>query len=275
MPVPTVRALLAAFVWAAPFAAGAGPAKFSCPEQQRVRVNLDDWKYSLERAATWAEHNRILSKLRLKPAWIDRPTESAPTCNEITQVEEVQILSAPLSGATEPDLLVEARFHLCHGQGMKILRVQVLRPLAEGEWCALGDALAVERDASTLPCPDGGSRSPRTFAFLTLTDAKRKTIEVRDRWGSCEGPRRDERLELSYWNVESTGLRRIFSILSFERARQPDTGEDRVVQREISMAPGPYPRRILATEQTFTGEEEKPRIKKKSFVFRQGKYTEE
>lgn len=273
-----LRALCAAWILAAPLAASAGPRaslRASCPEERRVRVNLDEWVVSLRRAATWTEHNRILSKLRLKPVWIDRLTDSPPSCNEITQLEDVEILEAPLSGAPEPDRLVQARFNLCQGQGMKVVRVQLLRPLAEGEWCALSDELGGDRDTARLPCAEGSSGAPRTFAFLSLTDAKRKTIEVRDHWGACEGSRRDERLELSYWNVEGTALKKLFSIVGFERTRPPNAEEDRVVQREVSLAPGSYPKRILVLEKTFVGEEGKPKVKKKSFAFRQGKYTEE
>jgi hypothetical protein len=187
----------------------------------------------------------------------------------------VELLEAPLSGAPEPDQLVQARFNLCQGQGMKVVRVQLLRPLAEGEWCALSDELGVDRDTATLPCAEGSASAPRTFAFLALTDPRRKTLEVRDHFGACEGSRRDERLELSYWNVEGTALKKLFSIIGFERTRLPDVQEDRVVQREVSLAQGPYPKRILVLERTFVGEEGKPKLKKKSFAFRQGKYTEE
>lgn len=262
-----------------------GPTPFSCPAQQRVKVNLEQWLGWLKAATSWEEHNRLLARVRMKPVWIDRPTNSPPTCNEIVQLQSVERIDEDLSHARSPDAVIVARYNVCTQDARFAVRVQVLRPLGDDEWCALGDDLSLDRTVDKLGCDPEAQEKPRELSFESYTHAAQKTIAVRDRTGNCDPPHHDRHIDLSLWDVDGPALRSILTIPVLDAKpadptknedgeEQPGEGE-KVMVRTVKPTGSGFPRQLTVDERFQASDTSKPVTKKKVFTFRSGRYVED
>lgn len=241
-----------------------------CPPTQRIEgVDLDAWKAQLQAVKGWKEHNRLLAKLRVRPVWIDRQSAAFPTCDEIAALTDASVLAVDLTHSDGPDLVVQARYTLCVQGDPVALRVQVLRPLGKGAYCAMGDELSADRDVNQLPC-EIGARPSRTLDFVNVTDRERQVIEIRDVLGRCgEHPQRQE--ALTWVDAHSGALKRIFQINTREVGAS-DGGEDRVIRRDVTLV-GDFPKRVEVLESAHVGAKDDPGTKR-AFSLRDGVYVE-
>ena len=229
---------------------------FSCPASQRVHADLDSWARLLEGGPAASAVDSLLAQLQLRPALDLRGETPAPACapGETPKLVAVDIIPVDLSEADDADRVVRVRFESCtyagHGEPLPLLshRVQVLRPLGDGEWCALGDDLSIDQPAWDLPCEDRRSDDRgarvRELDFENVVDPRRKTMRVLDHAGACEDTEAYAEHRVSYWDASGTKLQRIFHARTFA----VDGLETTAKVGSISLA-GEFPKRIVVTEQ--------------------------
>lgn len=150
----------------------------SCPPDRTVQVNLPRWAQALKRASP-PEADRLLALLHL-PALPEGEREAV----------SVAVLSAGLGS----DELVVADFHLKDPQ--RAYRVQWLRPIRPGVFCALGADLSQDFPSSRRsPCPAGDDEpdtfSELSFRFTPLLNTAKPAVEAiwTTRQSSCRGIR--------------------------------------------------------------------------------------
>lgn len=222
---------------------------FLCPADRRVRVDLDAWTKAFEARPGRGAEDVLLGRLALAP--VPDPTSGvpAPVCapGEAPELTSLEVIPVDLTDAAPLDRVVRVRYETCGypgHQGLPLLsqRVQVLRPLDDGQWCAMGSDLSLDQPAWELPC---AAKEPREIAFENVVDPVRKSIKVVDRTGGCE--ERSDAIgtwaeqKVSYWDAGGRTLDRVFTAGTFEL--EGATARERTVQLE-----GEFPRRIVVTE---------------------------
>src|SRR5205823_3128131 len=126
------------------------PATGGCPAGARVEVNLAAWKASLEQAKTPKRRDELLADVKLS---LDPPG------NEATDASDAPAAPEPrLAAIDDQAVQLEAGQRLHHvlqlhykvdGEELPTIDlVQVLRPLGDRAYCALGSELSRRGDAA-------------------------------------------------------------------------------------------------------------------------------
>lgn len=163
-------------------------AGFACPEDQKIRVDLKEWKAALLKAEPGSDEQKYAIRALRLPGF---PGDNGPDaeCGEKPVIEGVDLFDANLTG--EKDKLVQVRARSCKGDKeneTQSLRIADVVPLPGGQLCLLeGEDLSLDQRASDRPCANAG-KLPRTLDLVELTHAGRKVVQTRDQSGSCADP---------------------------------------------------------------------------------------
>jgi hypothetical protein len=224
----------------------------SCPDRA-VHADLEQWKTALVAAPAGSQQqNQLLAIMGLPPLPQWRGLASDEVCAQPPTLRGVEVLRAPLSGGQGDDALVEARFDQCANEPMKantLLRVQVLRP--EGghhQWCRLGDELSLDQAGTDQPCLGKAQPQPRMLAFVNVTDWRRKSIQVKDQHGSCDGVERGARYETAYYDVIAGRLVEVLRVPTYEASYTSPRPPLMEITRSIRLDGG-FPRAVTVDEQ--------------------------
>ena len=163
-----------------------------------VDLDVTQWVKELN-AAPPAQHNELLARMRLPP------------------VTGAKSVVAQVIGGRGTDSIVVADFALID-EPLHEERVQVLRRVSRGHFCALGSEISTELIVSShSPCP-AGDGEPDTFVsmrfrFTPLTDAAHDSVEVISQIDqqSCRGIR-GRRSTHSFWDASDNGLRAVLTL---------------------------------------------------------------
>ena len=196
-------------------------AAFSCPEDQKLRLDLREWKAAMLAARPGTdEQHYALAALRFQSV----PGDDAPEadCADRPALEGVDVFDANLTG--QKDKLVQARFRVCKGDKeneTQALRIAVLVPLGGGQLCKLeGEDLSIDRRASDRPCENPG-KLPRTLEFLELTSRGRRVVQTRDQGGSCGDPAGNtSSIQTAFFEAQGAALRKIFASPLYDSTTQ-------------------------------------------------------
>jgi hypothetical protein len=238
--LPLASLLLAA-------ASARAPAAATCPADARVEVNLAAWRAALQQADSPRRRDDVLGELKLS---LDLPEPETPDARAPrVSLLGVDDTATQLGAGGRPDHVVQVRYGVESGDDKStIFLVQVLRPLEERRWCALGDELS-RRD-------DGPKKLERyQLGFVPLLDAHSKAIEVER--GEAQLRRNDTFRE--YWVVQGWKLRKVFderigSMHSAENVARTGTGAGEAMTTTAKIGKlkltGGFPRRIELLEIT-------------------------
>ncbi len=218
-------------------AARAAPPAGSCPEEARVMLNFAGWKAALKRAETPQRREELLGALKLSLQDAD-PEGSAAQETRATLMA-VDESMARLGGGELPDRVIHVRYSIDGSDDRMIVHlVQVLRPLENRRWCALGAALSRR---------DQPSRKLLTYqlSFVPLLNARTKAIEAQ----RTESQLRLNETHREYWVVDGFALRKVFDekILSMASA---DGGSGTTTKLSEVKLTGGFPKRIQVREVT-------------------------
>jgi hypothetical protein len=276
----SIPLLLAAPAWAE------GPAQ--CPADQRVKVDLKAWKQALLKARPGSPAQRqALEDLHFDPIAPKSVEEDEPECLMTPQVKGVELFPARLSGGAQPDTVVQARFESCpeiDAIRLGSLRIAVLRPLGKDEYCAVGAReLSFEQDGRSQPCVGTPTKLPRLFFFVNLTDARRQTLQLKDRSGTCHGHHGSALETTSYWDVRDNALVKLFEATLWEVSYSSPHPTEETFGTVVLQ--GGFPKTIVYKRRVFCGDpdpDEKregeactPSTDRTKWVFREGRYVKE
>lgn len=218
---------------------------FLCPAERRVRVDLDSWTAAFEARPGRGAEDVLLGRLALAPVPDPQSSAPAPVCGagQEPELTSIDVIPVDLTDAVPLDRVVRVRYETCgypghDGKPLLSQRVQVLRPLDDGTWCAMGSDLSLDQPAWELPC---AAPQPRELAFENVVDPVRKSIKVVDRTGACDDSGNWAQQKVAYWDASGRKLDRIFTAGTFEL--DGPAARERTVQLE-----GEFPRRIVVTE---------------------------
>ena len=208
-------------------------AAFDCPPEQRLELDLGQWKASLQAAAPGSPEQRAaIRALQLAdvPSGSDEIPEAG--CAKKPVLAALDLSDSKLTAAG--DRTVQARFELCGSDPhlrLFSLRIAVVVPLGNREVCRLGgEDLSKDQAAWDSPCmmkPAPG-KLPRAVRFVKVTSPTQNVLEVKDQRGSCKGAARDGSTQLSLYEAHGASLDRIFENKLWETsydAQTPPTEE--------------------------------------------------
>ena len=190
---------------------------WSCTEDQRVEASLEVWRTVLARARD-RDIDLLLGQLRLGPI---------PSDLQDAKLGRVDIVEADLSGEAEPERIVHARFtaRLRTGPGndrsdlVRLDRFQVLQPLGDDAFCALGNEMSRDQAAETWNGGPGDTMrdtwEPLTWTLTRLTRPDRETVEIverRDVVARSVGTVTDH----TFWEVDDGHLVLVLSLREFK-----------------------------------------------------------
>jgi hypothetical protein len=195
----------------------AANAPATCPADRRVDISPEAWKAELEHAKP-DDYLAVLQKMKLD---LTVKAINDPTFGK-NKLERVDLYSERLSGAKEPERVVQAKFSTNVVEDGNELsphatryRIQVLRKLSGGGWCALGSDLSEDlRDQDHTASPAEGAHyenGPMTFAFVKLTSKDHSTIEV-SHSGKSISRINGTSSTRDYWDVGPQGLVKVLSL---------------------------------------------------------------
>ncbi|HTO97868.1 MAG TPA: hypothetical protein VMK66_12545 [Myxococcales bacterium] len=218
-------------------------AAFACPEDQKLRLDLKDWKAALLAAGPGSDEQHLaLAALRFQSV----PGDGGPEadCAGKPAVEGVDVFEANLTG--QKDKLVQARFRMCKGDKeneTQALRIAVLVPLGEGQLCKLeGEDLSLDRRASDRPCENPG-KLPRTLDFVELTAKGRRVVQAKDPSGSCEDPAGNtSSITTAFFEAQGAALKKIFETPLYDSTTQAQ-GRQLVARWKLTFG-NAFPREI-------------------------------
>ena len=223
----------------------------TCPADARVEVNLAAWKAALVQAQGQPDEQRrrenLLADLKLTLAPPETDAAEAPASR--VSLLGVDDAAVPLEADGPPDHVVQVRYSVEGADERTITLVQVLRPLEERRFCALGSALSRSDDAATR-------LETYHLSFVPLLEAHAQAIEVE----RAESQLRQNDTFREYWVAHGFSLRKIFEekIGSMTSPSQGDGASDRdgggptTVVGKLVLAGG-FPKRIELTEVTKRG----------------------
>jgi hypothetical protein len=186
--------------------ASAAGRPLACPPDHVVKVSLRGWQADIEHAER-ESYDSLLQSLRLRPV-LNQNDEEVQT---VERLDRIDVFSARLSGGPSPDVVVQAKFTGHWGGRARFYRIQVLRPVGAGAFCALGDDLSL--DETVLD--NEVERSPMTFSFVRTIDADRDSIEVsRKKYWLAQG--RGSETVHAFWRVSEQGLSRSYELRESE-----------------------------------------------------------
>ena len=195
-------------------------AAFTCPDDQKLNVDLKAWKAALLKAAPGSDEQKYgIRALRLQPIHGDAEAD----CADKPIVEGVDIFEANLTG--EKDKLVQVRARTCKGDKeneTQSLRIADLVPLTgSGQLCKLeGEDLSVDQRATDRPCENPG-KLPRTLDLVELTQAGHKVVQTKDQSGSCEDPNGStSSIKSAVYEAQGWQLKKIFETQLFDSTTQ-------------------------------------------------------
>ncbi|HZX95581.1 MAG TPA: hypothetical protein VFE90_13750 [Myxococcales bacterium] len=196
-------------------------AAFICPGDQKLRLDLKEWKAALLKAEPGSDEQKYAVRaLRFQSI----PGDAGPEadCADKPVIEGVDVFEANLTG--EKDKLVQVRARACKGDKeneTQSLRIADLVPLAEGQLCKLeGADLSVDQRASDRPCENPG-KLPRTLSLVELTQKGRKVVQTRDQAGSCDDPGgRTSSVKTVIYEAQGWQLKKIFESPLYDSTTQ-------------------------------------------------------
>jgi len=196
-------------------------AAFACPEDQKLQLDLKEWKSAILAAQPGSDEQHFaLAALRLQSV----PGDNTPDadCADKPVIEGVDIFNANLTG--QNDKLVQARFRACKGDKeneTQAVRIAVVVPLANGQLCKLeGVDLSLDQRASDKPC-ENAAKLPRTLDFLELTQKGRKVVQTKDQSGSCEDPAGNtSAVKTAIFEAQGAALKKIFETKLYDSTTQ-------------------------------------------------------
>lgn len=209
-------------------------AAFTCPEDQKLRLDLKEWKAAMLAATPGSdEQHYALAALRFQSV----PGNDAPEadCADKPVLEGVDIFDANLTGMK--DKLVQARFRVCKGDkenDTHALRIAAVVPLPGGQLCKLGgEDLSIDQRASDRPCENPG-KLPRTLDFVELTKAGRRVVQTKDQSGSCADPAGStSAIRTVFFEAQGAALRKIFEAQLYDATTQAQ-GRQLVARTKLS-----------------------------------------
>ena len=218
-------------------------AAFACPEDQKLRLDLKEWKAAMLAARPGSdEQHYALAALRFQSV----PEDDAPEadCADKPVLEGVDVFEANLTG--EKDKLVQARFRLCKGDRRnetQALRIAALVPLPDGQLCKLeGEDLSIDQRASDRPCEKPGKLT-RALDFVELIRPGRKLVQTRDQSGSCDDPAGNtSAIRTAFFEAEGAALKKIFEAQLYDSTTQAQ-GRQLVARTKLSFGKA-FPREI-------------------------------
>jgi hypothetical protein len=196
-------------------------AAFACPEDQKLRLDLKEWKAAMLAAEPGSEEQLFsLAALRFQSV----PGDNAPDadCADGPVIEGVDIFDANLTG--QNDKLVQARFRVCKGDKeneTQALRIAVVVPLPGGQLCKLeGEDLSLDQRASDKPCENAG-KLPRTLSLIELTRKGRRVVQTKDQSGSCDDPAGNtSALKTAFFEAQGPAIKKIFETPVYDSTTQ-------------------------------------------------------
>ncbi len=196
-------------------------AAFVCPEDQRLRLDLKEWKAAVVAAKPGTDEQHFaLAALRFQSV----PGDDAPEadCADKPLLEGVDVFDANLTG--QNDKLVQARFRVCKGDKAnetQALRIAVVVPIGGGQLCKLeGEDLSVDRRASDKPCENPG-KLPRTLDFVELTQKGHRVVQTKDQSGSCDDPAGNtSSIKTAFFEAQGAALKKIFETPLYDSTTQ-------------------------------------------------------
>lgn len=181
--------------------------------------------------------------------------------------------------------MAQARFESCAGDyqnQMVALRVRILRPLGPNTWCVVDGDLDLDQAGTDTPCLGKAAPLPRTFSFSNITDARRRTVVVRDQSGHCDGVHRSSRYEVSYRDVQAGTLRSILDVTTHESEYKSPFPPVKESSATIALS-GSYPRVIMVKQRVICRAVEpdepkpdepcRPSRRRTRYVFVDGRYV--
>jgi hypothetical protein len=210
-----------------------------CPTDALLEVNLAAWRAALKQADSPGRRDDVLAELHLALELPEPETTGGrPPRVELLGVDD----TAVQLGAGRLDHIVQVRYSVeTPDDKSTIYLVQVLRPLEERRWCALGTDLSRRDEAA---------RKLETFklGFVPLLEARGKAIEVQR--GETQLRQNDTYRE--YWVAQGFKLRKVFDerigTMQSSEAGAPTTTKI----GKLTLAGG-FPRRIDVREVTKHG----------------------
>ena len=218
-------------------------AAFACPEDQKLRLDLKEWKAALVAAKPGSdEQHYALAALRFRSV----PGDDAPEadCADKPVLEGVDVFEANLTG--EKDKLVQARFRVCRGDKeneTQALRIAAVVPLPDGQLCKLeGEDLSIDQRASDRPCENPG-KLPRTLDFVELVRPGRRVVQTRDQSGSCGDPAGNtSAIRTALFEAQGAALKKIFEAQLYDSTTQAQ-GRQLVARTKLSFGKA-FPKQI-------------------------------
>ena len=182
-------------------------AAFACPDDQVVGLQLKPWKAHLLTARPGSDEQHAgMAALRMKA--VPEGPDGEADCLQKPRVEGVDIFDSKLTGLG--DKLLQVRFRLCKGtpDEWQSLRLAVLVPLPEQQWCLLGgEELSADRAPQDLPC---GEKLPLTVALKEMVEKGRNVVEAHDQSGSCASGAGMTNARLALYEAQGPALKKIF-----------------------------------------------------------------
>jgi hypothetical protein len=210
-------------------------AAFACPDDQKLRLDLKEWKAAMMAAKPGSdEQHYALAALRFQSVPGDNTPEAE--CGDKPVLEGVDLFEANLTG--QKDKLVQARFRVCKGDKAnetQALRIAVVVPLADGQLCKLeGEDLSLDQRASDRPCENPG-KLPRTLALLEVTQQGRKVVQTKDQSGSCGDPAGNaSAVKTAFFEAQGPGLKKIFETPTYDSTTQAQ-GRQLIARWKLSL----------------------------------------
>ncbi len=209
----------------------------ACPAEQVLELDVDGLRTTLLHSASDPAAQRAgLQRLQLSAAFL--PDEGAPWGGALQAFDRFE---APLVDPLQPDLVVQLRYE---DEYREHLQIQVLHPLGEDRWCALGGDLSISQGRDEIPCLGGEHGRPRTIGFAYVTDAVRQVIWVADETGWCDGVGRSSDLTYSLWEVQGARLVEIFSEKTLQLSYRSPIPPMEVLEGQVTTA-GAFPQGVI------------------------------
>jgi hypothetical protein len=240
LPFWLLASLFAAEPAAAPLDLGL-PVKptVGCPADARVDVNLPAWRAALKQADSPKRRDDLLAEVKLA---LELPEPEAPE----PRPPRITLLgvddTAVQLGPGRPDHVIQVRYAVEMADDKATIHlVQVLRPIEERKWCALGTDISRRDEAA---------RKLETFtlAFVPLLDKNGKAIEVQR--GESQLRRND--IYREYWVAQGFKLRKVFDERIGGMQSSDAGGPTTTKVGKLTLAGG-FPKRIDVREVTKKG----------------------
>jgi hypothetical protein len=210
-----------------------------CPADARLDVNLPAWKAALKQADSPRRRDDVLAEMKLALNLPEPDTrEARPPQVTLLGVDD----TAAQLGPGRPDHVIQVRFSVeTPDDKATVHLVQVLRPLEERRWCALGAELSRRDEAAR-------KLESYTLGFVPLLEARGKAIEVQ----RGESQLRRSETFREYWVAQGFKLRKVFDerIGSMESSEAGGATTTKVGKLTLA---GGFPRRIDVKEVTKRG----------------------